>query len=101
MDGRELDYYAELNRDGNLKYLEVSDGEHFYQYGENGGECGVIDLEEENPSSKLEYIKDNGAIIGDLRPTRGLRFKGYYQKMEFCITGIMLIIDGILKNKRF
>ena len=61
MDGRELDYYAELNRDGSLKYLEVSDGEHFYQFSENGGESGVIDLEEENPSSKLEYIKDNVA----------------------------------------
>ena len=61
MDGRELDYYAELNRDGSLKYLEVSDGEHFYQYSENGTDSGVIDLEEENPSSKLEYIKDNVA----------------------------------------
>ena len=61
MDGRELDYYAELNRDGSIKYLEVSDGEHFNQKSENGGESGVIDLEEENPSSKLEYIKDNVA----------------------------------------
>ena len=45
MDGRDLDYYAELNRDGSLKYLEVSDGEFYYQYSEGmTGEGEVIDF---------------------------------------------------------
>ena len=62
MDGRELDYYAELNRDGSLKYLEVSDGEFYYQYSENmDGDGEVVDLKDNNPDSKLEYIKDNVA----------------------------------------
>ena len=31
MDGRELEYYAEMNSDGSIKYLEVSDGQFYYQ----------------------------------------------------------------------
>lgn len=64
MDGRDLDYYAELNRDGSLKYLEVSDGEFYYQYSDGMTGTGeVIDFadKDEDVPSKIEYIKNNVA----------------------------------------
>ena len=60
LDGRDIDYYAELDRHGELLYLEVSDGEFYYQYTPDmSGDGEIIDLEKDNPDSKLEYIKDN------------------------------------------
>lgn len=65
MSGRDLDYYAELNRNGTIKYLEVTDGEFYYQYSEGASNDGeVVDLKDKDISvpSKIEYIKDNVAI---------------------------------------
>lgn len=58
MDGRELEYYAEMNSNGSIKYLEVTDGQFFYQYKENG-EGGYVSLKENDPSIKMDYIKNN------------------------------------------
>ena len=60
MDGRELEYYAEMNADGSIKYLEVSDGQYYYQCKENE-ECHSVSLKEDDPSIKMDYIKENMA----------------------------------------
>lgn len=60
MDGRELEYYAEMNSDGSIKYLEVSDGQFYYQCKENA-ECNSVSLKEEDPFIKMDYIKENMA----------------------------------------
>lgn len=65
LDGRELDYYAELNKDGTVKYLEITDGEFYYQHGEDSIDAGkVVDLQnrDQNVPSKIEFIKDNVAV---------------------------------------
>ena len=64
MSGRELDYYAELNRDGSLAYLEITDGEFYYQFGGGSSNEGeVVDLQDrdEDVPSKIVFIKDNVA----------------------------------------
>ena len=58
MSGRDLDYYAEMNNDGSIKYLEVSDGQYYYQYKENKKDK-LVNLDEEDPDIKMNYIKDN------------------------------------------
>ncbi|MDD6272491.1 MAG: prepilin-type N-terminal cleavage/methylation domain-containing protein [bacterium] len=60
MVGKELEYYAEMNSDGTIKYLEITDGQFYYQYKGDGTSSGVVvDLEEDNPIIKMDYIKDN------------------------------------------
>lgn len=60
MDGRDLDYYAEMNDDGSIGYLEVSDGQFYYQYKENeSGEGEFVKLKENDPDIKMDYIKNN------------------------------------------
>lgn len=60
MDGRKLDYYAEMNTNGSIKYLEVSDGQYYYQYKENEeGEGEFVKIKENDPTIKMDYIKDN------------------------------------------
>ena len=64
MSGRNLDYYAELNRDGTLAYLEITDGEFYYQLGSGSSDEGeVVDLldRDEDVPSKIVFIKDNVA----------------------------------------
>ena len=51
-------YYAELDEEGEIKYLEVSDGQYYYQYKENKKDK-LVNLDEEDPDIKMNYIKDN------------------------------------------
>ncbi len=58
MDGRELEYYAEMNSNGTIKYLEITDGQYYYQCRENE-ECNSVSLKDEDPFIKMDFIKEN------------------------------------------
>ena len=60
MSGRELEYYAEMNPNGSIKYLEISDGQYYYQCKENM-ECNSVSIKDKDPFIKMDFIKENVA----------------------------------------
>jgi len=84
LTGTDMDYYAELDEEGYITYLEVTDGEFFYQYvNDEEKTIEIAEKEESNIISKIEGLKEivitfdaNGGNVSE--PSKTVKYNSEY-----------------------